>query len=171
MKSKYISPLVCGFGASVLTIVPGLKEIGCCIIIPFAAGLSLFLYQRSNKSTELIQANQAITFGLLTGIFSALFAVLLEILFTAIFKTNDFVKALPELEVAFKNIIPQNLLTEVFKIYKGMADDIKTSGFSLSYTLYYFVATSFTSIIFGMIGGLLGMVFLNRKNKQTLNRE
>jgi hypothetical protein len=169
MKSKYISPLVCGFGASVLTIVPGLKEIGCCLIIPFAAGLSLYLYQRSNKLTDQIKVNQAIPFGLLTGLFSALFAVFLEVLFTAIFKSNDFVKALPELEIAFRNIVPQNLLNEVFKIYKAMADDIKSNGFSLSYTLYYFVATSFTSLIFGMVGGLLGMVFLNRKSKGNVN--
>lgn len=171
MKNKFISPLVCGFGAAVLTVVPGLKEIGCCLIIPFAAGLSLYLYQKSNKSTEKISGKQAVMFGLLTGIFSAVFATFFEILFTAIFLTNDFVKSLPQVEIAFRSlsIVSQNLLDEVFKIYKGMADDIQTKGFSLSYTIYFFIATSFTSLIFGLIGGLIGMAFINRKIKGNLN--
>lgn len=169
MKSKYISPLVCGFGASVLTIVPGFKEIGCCLVIPFAAGLSLYLYQKSNKEKEIISIKQALVFGLLMGIFSAIFATFFEVLFSAIFNTNDFVKSLPQLETAFKSFAPQNLLDEVFKIYKNMADDIKINGFSLSYTIYYLLATSITSLIFGMIGGIVGMAFLNRRNKNILN--
>jgi len=169
MKSKYISPLVCGFGASVLTVVPGLKEIGCCLIIPFAAGLSLYLYQKSNKSTEKISSKQAMVFGLLTGIFAAVFSTFFEILFTAIFLTNDFVKSLPEVEAAFRSFAPQNLFDEVFKIYRKMAADIQTKGFSLSYIIYYLLATSITSIIFSLIGGFIGMAFINRRNKNILN--
>lgn len=169
MKSKFISPLVCGFGASVLTVVPGLKEIGCCLIIPFAAGLSLYLYQKSNKSKEKILGKQAVVFGLLTGVFSAVFATFFEIMFTAIFQTNDFVKSLPQVEVAFRSFAPQNLLDQVFKMYKMMAGDIQTKGFSLSYSIYFFMATSITSLIFGLMGGLLGMAFINRRNKNNLN--
>jgi hypothetical protein len=73
-----------------------------------------------------------------TGAFSALFATSFEILFTAIFHTNDFVKSLPQVEIAFRSFAPQNLLDEVFKIYKKMAGDIQTKGFSLSYTIYFF---------------------------------
>ena len=169
MKNKFISPLVCGFGAAVLTIVPGLKEIGCCLIIPFAAGLSLFLNQKANKSSHLISGKEAVIFGLLTGIFAAFFATFFELLFTAIFHSNDFVKSLPELETAFKSFAPPKLLEEVFKIYKQMATDIQTKGFSFGYSVYFFIATSFTSLIFGLIGGLLGMAFLNRKNKTNLS--
>jgi len=169
MKNKFISPLVCGFGASVLTVVPGLKEISCCLIVPFAAGLSLYLYQKSNRSIEKISGKQAVVFGLLTGVFSAVFATLFEILFTAIFQTNDFVKSLPQIEIAFKSFAPQNLLDEVFKIYKNMARDIQANGFSLSYTIYFLMATSITSLIFGLLGGLIGMAFINRRNKSSLN--
>jgi hypothetical protein len=169
MKNKFISPLVCGFGASVLTVVPGLKEISCCLIVPFAAGLSLYLYQKSNKRVEKISGKQAVIFGLLTGIFSAVFATFFEILFTAIFQTNDFVKSLPQIEIAFKSFAPQNLLDEVFKIYKNMARDIQANGFSLSYSIYFFMATSITSLIFGLLGGLIGMAFINRRNKSSLN--
>jgi hypothetical protein len=169
MRSKFISPLVCGFGASVLTVVPGFKEIGCCLIIPLAATVSLFLYQKSFKSTEIISVKQALVFGLLTGTFSAVFATSFEVLFTAIFRTNDFVKSLPQLETTFKSIAPQNLLDEVFKIYKNMASVIQKKGFSLSYTIYFFLATSITSVIFGLIGGLIGMAFFNKRNKNILN--
>ena len=165
MKSKYISPLVCGFGASVLMVVPGLKEIGCCLIVPFAAGLSLFLYQKSNKSKAKISGKNAVLLGLLTGIFSAIFATLFEMLFTGIFHTNDFVKSLPEVEVMFRSFAPKNILDEIFAMHKKMAGEIQTNGFSLSYTIYFFAATSITSTIFGLIGGLIGMAFINKRNK------
>jgi len=60
-------------------------------------------------------------------------------------------------------------LDEVFKIYKNMARDIQTNGFSLGYSIYFFMATSITSLIFGLIGGLVGMAFINRRNKSNLN--
>lgn len=164
MKSKFISPLVCGFGASVLTIVPGLKEIGCCIIIPFAAGFSLYLYQKSNKSDEPITGKQAVWFGLMTGAFTAVFSTLLEVAFTFILFSNDFVKTLPQVESTFRSFAPQDLLDAVFRIYKKMADDIQTKGFSLSYTIYFFFATLLTSLTFGLIGGLIGMSYINKRN-------
>ncbi|NWF90643.1 MAG: DUF4199 domain-containing protein [Ignavibacteriaceae bacterium] len=164
MKSKYISPLVCGFTASVLTIVPGLKEIGCCLIIPFAAGFSLFLFQKANNNNEKISVKDGLFFGLMTGIFSAVFSTALEILFTGIFHTNEFVKSLPQVEAMFKSFAPQILLDQVFQMYKNMAKEIRTNGFSLIYTIYFFAATSITSVIFGLIGGLLGMAFINRRN-------
>lgn len=168
MKSKYISPLVCGFGASVLTVVPGLKEIGCCLIIPAASGLSLLLYQKSIGSKELISVKQALLFGILTGIYYAVFATGFEIFFTALFHSNDFVKSLPQVESSFQNFIPKDLTDAVFKIYKKMAHDIQTSGFSLTYTIYFFIATSITSLIFGVVGGLVGMAFINKRNRETL---
>lgn len=89
-------------------------------------------------------------------------------MFTGIFLTNDFVKSLPQVEIAFRSFAPQNLLDEVFRIYSKMAEDIQTKGFSLSYSIYFFIATSFTSLIFGLIGGLVGMAFLNKKNKNII---
>ncbi len=169
MKSKFISPLVCGFGAAVLTVVPGLKEIGCCLIIPFAAGLSLLLYQKSNKNIESVSGKDAAIFGLLTGTFSAIFATFFELLFTAIFYTNEFVRSLPQVEIMFRSFAPQNLLDEVFLIYKNMAKDIQTNGFSVSYSIYFFIATIFTSLIFGLIGGLIGLAFIKRRNKNITN--
>lgn len=170
MKSKYISTFICGFSAAVLTIVPGLKEVGCCLIIPFAAAMSLFLYQKSDKTLERISTSQALIFGLITGMFAAIFSSVFEIIFTAIFKTNDFVRSLTQLEIAFRSFISNELIDEVFQIYKRMAEDIKAKGFSFTYSIYYFLATSITSLIFGLIGGLLGMAFLNRRSKMDLKQ-
>ena len=129
----------------------------------------MYLYQKSNQRVEKISGKQAVIFGLLTGAVSAVFATFFEILFTAIFQTNDFVKSLPQVEIVFRSFASQNLLDEVFKIYKSMAGDIQTKGFSLSYSIYFFMATSITSLIFGLMGGLLGMAFINRRNKSNLN--
>lgn len=169
MRSNYLSPLICGFGASVLTVIPGLKEIGCCLIIPFASALSLYLFQKANNSTELVSVKQAITFGLLTGIFYALFAAIFETLFTALFFTNDFVKSLPQVQETMQSFASKDILDSVFNIYNKMAEDIQTKGFSFTYTVYFFLATSFTGVIFGLIGGLVGMAFINKRNRNITN--
>ena len=48
MNKKYLSALVCGFGAAVLTTIPGMESIACCTLVPIAAGISIFLYKKSN---------------------------------------------------------------------------------------------------------------------------
>jgi len=169
MRSNYLSPIICGFGASVLTVIPGLKEIGCCLIIPFASALSLYLHQKANKSTELISLKQALVFGLLTGIFYAFFGTIFETLFTALFFTNDFVKSLPQVQETMQSFASKDILYSVFNIYNKMAEDIQTKGFSFTYTVSFFLATSFTGVIFGLIGGLVGMAFINKQNRNITN--
>ena len=71
---KYFPPLVCGFGAAVISTIPGVKSIGCCLIIPVAAWLSLVLNEKINKVKPPVTAVNALFFGLLTGLFAAIFS-------------------------------------------------------------------------------------------------
>jgi len=164
MSSKqYISPLVCGFAAAVLSIVPGLTPIACCLIVPVAAFFSLYLDQKINRSNEAITSRQAITFGLLTGLFAALFATCFDVILTLITRTNDFVETLPDTEALMRDYNLGPLVEETIKALKMMANDIKNSGFSVLYLIAMLFSNLFTNTIFGLIGGLLGMNYLNKK--------
>ncbi|MHB8579653.1 MAG: DUF4199 domain-containing protein [Ignavibacteriaceae bacterium] len=167
METKKILPsLVCGFGAAVLTTVPVLKNIGCCLIVPVAAFLSLFLDNRINKSLPPIDFKKAIAFGILTGIFAAFFSTLFDVLITFISHTNDYIDALPQTESLMNSYkLTGPLFDQTISMLRSMAKQIQTNGFSLLYTFMIFVTNIFIDLIFGIFGGLLGMSFLNKRNQ------
>jgi hypothetical protein len=163
MEKQYISPFVCGFAAAVLSIIPGLKPVACCFIIPAAAFFSLYLDQKINRTREVITSRRAITVGLLTGLFAALFSTSFDMLLTLITHTNEFVETLPDTEALMKNYNLGPILEETIKALKVMASDIKNSGFSFLYLIAMLFSNLFTNTIFGLIGGLLGMNYLNKR--------
>ena len=164
MDRKRIFPaLVCGFGAAVLNTVPGIKNLGCCLIVPLAAVFALFLDHKINKTLFPIDFKNAVFFGILTGIFATFFTTFFDVLITFITKSNDFVEALPQTETLLRQYKLGNLLDQTMVILQQMVTDIKTTGFSLLYTIGIFSSTLIVNIIFGLLGGLLGMAYLNKK--------
>lgn len=162
-SKKYISPLVCGFGAAVLSIVPGFKAFACCLIVPLAAFFSLWLDRRINKISDNISLRQAVTFGLLTGLFSALFITAFDILMTFLTHSNDFATTLPQTEALLRDYNLGPLLDKSIGILKKMAEDIKNNGFSALYSFTMLVSNLIINTVFGLIGGLLGMSYINKR--------
>jgi hypothetical protein len=168
MKNKYLPTLVTGFVAAVLVSIPLVKHVGCCVIVPVAAFYALILDVKLNKAELPIKGIEAFVFGILTGLWAAVFSVFFETIITLFTHTNDFIKELPEIENYVKN---QSMLTlkQIFEvelpIYKSMANDIKTTGFSLFYTFSIFFINIFIDVIFGIIGGFIGMNYLNKRKK------
>jgi hypothetical protein len=163
-SNKYLPSLVCGFGAAVLTTVPGIKSFGFCLLVPAAAVLSLFLHQKVTRSNTDIETGTAITFGILTGLYAAIFATFFEVIITFFTHTNDFIKTLPEITAfaaSAKNIFGP-VIDEMLKTFNKMSTDIQTKGFSLLYTFEVLIGNGVTYIIFGMLGGLLGKSFINK---------
>jgi|SRR5690554_3517815 len=161
-----IAPFVCGFGAAVLSIVPGLKSFTCCLIVPFAAFFSLFLEKKINKDEQLIDYRKAVTFGLLTGLFSALFSTLFDTLLTLLTHTNDFVVTLPDTLRLISDYQLGLFMDETINVLKSMAEQIKQTGFSAFYTFTILVSNLLINTVFGLIGGLIGMNYLNKKMSQ-----
>lgn len=159
---KYIPTFIAGFGAAVLSIVPGIKSFSCCLIVPGAAILALFLDQRVNKNFERITSGKAIMFGIMTGLFATIFITALDLLITFITKTNDFVEALPQSEDLIRELKFGPMAEESLKLMKQMAKQIQKTGFSALYLLILFTSNFITNLIFGIIGGLIGMGLINK---------
>lgn len=166
---KYMPALVSGFGAAVLTTIPLLKSFGCCLIIPAAAILALYFDQRINSFQFRIKPTHAIVFGLLTGLFAGVFTTGFETFLTLIFKTNDLVASLPQIEMMFQDMNLGDMFKESMELMRDMAADIRDDGFSLFYTMYIFISHIIVDPIFGLLGGLLGMAIFNSKYHKQNN--
>ncbi len=166
MTKKYIAPFVSGFAAGVLQVVPLIKGFACCLVIPAAAYFSLLLDKKANKQQDNISFSKAAIFGFLTGFFAAIFATFFEVIITLITKNNDITYALPELNKMFSELPLDNVLKqELLKILTNIATEIKTTGFSLFYTISILFNNLIINVIFGFIGGVISMQILNKKKE------
>lgn len=163
MNHRSSPALVCGFAAAVLTIIPGLKSFACCLIIPFAVYMALKINQKIN-GLHKIPAGEGVYFGLLTGLFTAVFGTLLEVVITFVTKTNDLVIALPELEKSIQTLPSAGMFKESFQLLQSIVYEISTKGFSLLFTTFLLIGNVFIDTIFGLIGGLVAMSIINKRN-------
>jgi len=168
MKNKYLPSLVTGFGAAVLVSLPLIKHVGCCVVVPFAAVYALILDVKLNKAELPIRGSEAFLSGLLTGLWAAFFSALFETFITFFTHSNDFIQELPGVENVLRNQVPaafRPFIEQAIMIYRSMATEIKTTGFSPIYTFSILATNMIVDMIFGVIGGFIGMNFLNKRNK------
>jgi len=162
---KYLSPFICGFGAGVLQIVPIAKSFSCCFIIPLASFFALMLDQRAHNSKQNISMKKALMFGLLTGLYAAVFGSLFDIFITLITRNNDIVAMFPELQKMLATFpISEDLRKEVLNLFQKLRNDILNYGFSPLYTLSVVINNIVVNSIFGIVGGLISAQIINRKN-------
>lgn len=164
MNKKYLSALVCGFGAAVLTTIPGVQTIACCLLVPIASAISIFLYKKSQQDLLKIQTGTGIFLGLLTAVFAALFASGFEIIITYITRTSDLVTSMPQAEKVVKDMNLGPAAEESMKVLKQMISEIQSKGFSFLYAFLITTTNLITYSIFGMLGGLIGTAVINKRN-------
>jgi len=163
--NKYLPSIITGFGAAVLSTIPGIKNLNCCLIIPAAAFLSLYLYNKSTGIDSPIKLNKALSYGLITGLIAALFSSLFDILITFITHSNDLVIGLEQTEEAMRDLNLGALMDASIELMRTMVKEIKETGFSALYFVMITISNFFIFSVFGMLGGLLGMAVLNKKNR------
>jgi hypothetical protein len=165
---KYISSFVCGFGAGVLQIVPVMKSLACCFIMPIAAILSLFLEQRAQNNYEKIPMKKALLFGLMTGLYAAIFGSIFDLLITLITKRNDILLMFPDLQQMLASFpVTEDIKKQVLDLFEGVRRDITNYGFSSLYTFSVVINNFIINPLFGIIGGLIGAQILNRRNQKN----
>jgi hypothetical protein len=162
-NNKYSPTVVCGFAAAVLTTIPELKTFGCCLLVPAASLVSLYIYLRLNRFQSPLLSIDAFKFGLLTGIFIAVFSTFFEILITYFTRTNEIISMLPQFELMLAKFNLGEAASQTVALLKLMAKEIQHSGFSVIFTFILFFNNLFSDIVFGIIGGFIGLSILNKK--------
>lgn len=163
---KYLPTLVCGFGAAVLSTVPGIKNFSCCLIVPAAAVFSIMLDKKITNSNERVTVGKSLAFGFLTGLFSTVFITAFEMLLTYFTKSNDFVQSIPQSEIVMRQLDLGPMFDDSIKLIKRTAKEIEKNGFSFIYLLMILSSNLIVNSIFGMIGGAMGMSLANRKLRE-----
>ncbi len=162
---KILPMIISGFGAAVLSVVPILKGFSCCIIVPFASVVALFLDLKVNKNLDKIKISKAIWFGFMTGFFVTIFFVTFDLIITLLTKRNDLVDSLPQSEIIINQMNLGDFADEPIKLMRSMAEEIRKTGFSMLYAILIFFSNFITNSIFGIIGGLVGMGIINKKRQ------
>ena len=166
MSTKgYLPPLVAGFGAAVLSTVPGVREFGCCLIVPLAVFTALLLYRKTLNSDANITVKTSLFLGFLTGIFAALFTTFFDILITLFTHSNDFVQTLPQTKEVLDSLKLGEAAKQTVDLMDSMANQITNTGFSLLYTVFILFSNLIVDSVFGLIGGILGRIVVNRKTQ------
>jgi len=167
-NKKYMPSIITGFGAAVISTIPELKSFVCCLIVPGAAFLALFLYNKTMGDNQPIKLNRAISYGLITGLVAAFFASFFDLLITFLTHSNELVTSLPQSEELLKQFKLGTLMDASIKLLREMVKEIKSTGFSSLYAVMITISNFLILSIFGMLGGLAGMAILNKRNRPRL---
>ncbi|MCK9281929.1 MAG: hypothetical protein M0P71_14990 [Melioribacteraceae bacterium] len=166
---KYLPSIVSGFGAGVLQIVPILKGLACCLIVPAAAYAAVLLHKKSNHPTTKIDYKTGLVIGLLTGVFAALFGSSFEIIITFITKQNDVMGSFGQIQQMLSTLpITPALRQEVLDMIAGVNNDIAMYGFSTLYTVSIIMNNFIVNTIFGMVGGLVAVKIIDSKENRDM---
>ena len=74
------------------------------------------------------------------------------------------VAALPQTEQMIKNMNLGPAAEEALGLLRKMVDEIQSTGFSFIYSLIIVLTNLITYTIFGMLGGVIGTVIINKRN-------
>lgn len=168
MNKKYLPALVCGFGAAVLTTIPGMESVACCLLAPVASGISIFLYKKSQPGVLKIGTGTGILLGVLTAIFAAIFASSFEIIITYLTRTSDLTVSIPQAEQVVKDMNLGPAAEESIGVLKQMVAEIQSTGFSFLYAFLITLTNLITYSIFGMIGGMVATAIINKRNINSI---
>lgn len=166
VNSKYFPTLVSGFAAGVLTTVPHIKSLSCCILVPAAVVFALYADKRISRSTAPIEMKKALMFGFVTGLFTTFFGTTFDVLITFITRQNEFVASYPEIlkMLSEMTFLPKGdaSFKEALDILEQTRNEIVESGFSFFYAFMMLINNFLFYPLFGLLGGLLGKAILDR---------
>jgi len=164
---KILPAVVAGFAAGVLSIIPFAKTFTCCLIVPGAAVLAVFLQIKVNGEHIPMPLSKGVVLGLGAGFFAAIFGTFFELLITFITHRNDLVDSISQMRETLSNFpLGEELREQIMKMITGMADDIKNTGFSIIYAFSVIFNNVLFDTIFGLIGGLIGAQIFNNRSRE-----
>lgn len=168
---KYISAFICGFGAGVLQIVPVAKTFACCLIIPAAAFIAIYLDQKSKGFPGKVLTSKGAIIGLITGLYAALFGSVFDLLITFITRDNELIVAFGELQKMVNSFpLSTEMKEQLIDMFGSVIQEIKDYGFSAIYTFSVIFGNLIVNSIAGLVGGLIGVqIFNSRQNNFKQN--
>jgi hypothetical protein len=160
--SKFTPIIISASIIIVISLIPILNLINllCCggVLIGVFAGTAYY-NSKLKQAGQLIQYKDGAAIGLLSGVVSALFIVAGTTLMNMISNQNP----MPEL---FKLIDSNGLKLppEAERFLQKISDEYSKNGFSITLTLITLISDILIYPMFGLLGGLLSVSILSKRN-------
>lgn len=158
-----ITPII--YGTAVMTLIAvfpvlNLINVFCCagIILGGYAGVYTYWKQLQNTGQALTTKDGGMI-GILCGILSAVFVTGFGLLLSLFSETNPML----EIMKTFDDIGFQ-MPPEMSQYLDKFSNEYNEHGFSPTITLFSFISNIILYPLFGSIGAILGVFYLNKKN-------
>ncbi len=158
-----ITPII--YGTTVMTliaIVPvlSLVNIFCCAGIIAGGFVGVYTYWRQLAGTGMmLTTKDGGMIGILCGILSAVFVTGIGLLISLFSDSNPML----EIMTAFEDI-GFEMPPEMLQYMEKFTNEFNEHGFSPTITIFSFISNIIIYPLFGSLGALLGVSYLNKKN-------
>lgn len=158
-----ITPII--YGTTVMTLIAvipvlSLINVFCCagIILGGFAGVYTYWKQLNNTGVILTTKDGGMI-GILCGILSAVFVTGIGLLISLFSETNPMLEIMNAFEEMGFQIPPEMLM-----YLDKFSAEFNEHGFSPTITIFSFISNMIIYPLFGSIGAILGVSYLNKKN-------
>jgi len=157
-KEKLLPSLVAGFSLAVLSVVPIIQLVSCCLLAPLAGifGVNLFYLQMRKDPEFKIEKSDGFQIGLLIGVISGFFESIFQSLLIFVSKDNPVYDSI----ILMQQYIPDMNIPEIIN---NIAKEIDEKRFSSLLTFMLFFNATIVNSIFATIGALLGISAIKKK--------
>jgi hypothetical protein len=169
-----VKPAVIGGAIMASTsLIPYLSLINCacCAGIMIGGFSAVYFYLKEMpRENQPLEAKYGLILGAFSGIFGAIFETLATVIMIKLFSSGYFEGIFAELQRSIDELessgqqVP-SLLYQMQTSFGALIDEIKATGFSLVLTFFMLVFNTFKDVLFGLLGGLIGVSVLQRKSK------
>ena len=157
-----ITPII--YGTAVMTLIAvftvlNLINVFCCagIILGGYAGVYVYWKQLQNTGLTLTTKDGGMI-GILCGILSAVFVTGFGLLLSLFSDTNPMIEIMKTFdEIGFQ------MPPEMSQYLDKFSEEYSEHGFSPTITIFSFISNMILYPLFGSIGAILGVSFLNKK--------
>lgn len=163
-KNRFLSGIICGFGAAVVSFIPFINILHCCRVTPTIAGfLGLLLFNKSQeRNFEFkLKSQDALFIGFLAGLISSFFIAILQTVMIAITSGNQISEAIKLMEQYLTNV-------QMPAFIYSIEEDISNTRFSLILSLLIFFSEFIFNTIFTIAGALI-FYSVNKNKKKNIN--
>jgi len=177
--SKVKPAIIGGAIMAATSTIPYLSMINCacCAGIMLGGLATVYLYLRSLPPDEPpLETKYGLILGAFAGIFGAIFETVLSVLIIKLLSKGYFDQIYIEIEKSISDMqaggeeVPQ-ILNQIQDAIFTLTQEIAETGFSFVLTILMLVFNTMKDVLFGLLGGLIGIAVLQKKNKAVPPQE
>jgi hypothetical protein len=165
-------------GGAVMTatsVIPyvSLINCACCAGIMLGGLAAVYFYLReAPKDDPPMEAKYGIILGAFAGIFGAIFETVITSLIMKMFSDQyfegiyaEFQRNIDQLESSGEKV--PSILYTIRDSLDSFMLEIRTHGFSVIFTMFMLIFNTFKDVLFGLLGGLIGIYVLQKRNRSN----